>query len=197
MRRGLPKLLPLLALVAWAAPVHAQDHAQTQAQTPIYRCVGEHGEPKFSGQPCGTPVTVPGANADTHASQGHVLGDACPASPGSLRQAIAGAFETRDVNRLAGLILWQGMDEASARAKLRVLADWLKQPLAGIAVASAVAPTLADTSAAPAASVDGGGDGAMAAQPPSGFRISTGGDDGSTRDFGVTESGGCWWLTFQ
>jgi hypothetical protein len=31
-------------------------------------------------------------------------------------------------------------------------------------------------------------------RPPTGFEISTA--DGATRDFGITEFGGCWWLTF-
>lgn len=128
--------------------------------------------------------------------QGSGFGDACAGSPRALRQAIAGAFETHDVNRLAGLILWRGMDQASARATLRSLATWLKQPLTGIAIAYAAGPPFADTGPLSGISAGDPASGMSVASPPSGFEISTGGGDGSSRGFGVTEFGGCWWLTF-
>jgi len=171
----LPKILCLLALSACAPLAHAQ----------IYRCIGAHGEPVFSGQPCGNPAPA-SSNA---AAMGDVFGDVCAASPQALRQAIGEAFTAHDVNRLAGLILWRGMDQASARGTLRSLAEWLKQPLTGIAIARAAGPPFDGLS--PAAS-SGAAD--ATAQPPTGFEISTA--DGATRDFGITEFGGCWWLTF-
>jgi hypothetical protein len=120
---------------------------------------------------------------------GNSLGDVCAASPQALRQAIGDAFTTHDVNRLAGLILWRGMDQASARSTLRSLAEWLKQPLTGVAIARAAGPPFGGLSpAAPASAND------VVMQPPNGFEISTA--DGATRGFGVTEFGGCWWLTF-
>ncbi len=168
--------LCLLALLASAPLAHAQ----------IYRCIGAHGEPVFSGQPCGNPAS---ASSNAAATTGHSFGDVCAASPQALRQAIGEAFTTHDVNRLAGLILWRGMDQASARSTLRSLAEWLKQPLTGVAIARAAGPPF--DGLPPAASV-GAANAAM--QPPTGFEISTA--DGATRDFGVTEFGGCWWLTF-
>ncbi|HXE67087.1 MAG TPA: DUF4124 domain-containing protein [Rhodanobacteraceae bacterium] len=184
------KLLWLLALLACAPLVHAQ-HVQ-----PVYRCIGAHGEPVFSGQPCGIPAPASGTSAPT---QSNTLNAVCAGSPQALRQAIAGAFATRDVNQLAGLILWNGMDQDSARSALRSLATWLKQPLTGIAVARAAGPPFADADAGapPAASTAGPARASsVAASPPTGFDISTGGVDGTTRDFGLVESGGCWWLTF-
>jgi hypothetical protein len=171
----LPKFLCLFALLACTPLAHAQ----------IYHCIGAHGEPVFSGQPCDNPVAASsnGAAADS------AFGDVCAASPQALRQAIGNAFGNRDVNRLAGLILWRGMDEASARSTLRALAAWLQQPLAGIAVVHAPGPPLDGLSTA--ASV---GAAHAAVQAPTGFEISTA--DGATRDFGITEFGGCWWLTF-
>lgn len=178
------------ALLAGAPLAHAQ-HTQ-----PVYRCIGPHGEPVFSGQPCGTPAPAPGMNAS---AQGTGFSAVCAASPEALRQAVAGAFAARDVNQLAGLILWRGMDQGSARATLRSLAAWLKQPLTGIAFMRATGPPLADAGAGPAP-VSGNGTPASAssvsALPPTGFDISTGGVDGANRDFGLVESGGCWWLTF-
>lgn len=183
----LPKILCLFALAACAPLAHAQ------AQ-PVYRCIGAHGEPVFSGQPCGTPAPAASNGAS---AQGGGFGGACAGSPQTLRRAIADAFASHDVNRLSGLILWHGMDQASARNTLRMLSDWLKQPLAGIAIAYGAGPPLADdhaTSAAtagyPVAATS------VVARPPTGFEVSTGGDDGSRRDFGVVKSGGCWWLTF-
>lgn len=122
MRKPVLQCLCLLALTACAPLAHAQ----------IYRCIGAHGEPVFSGQPCGTPAPV---NPGVAGARGEGFGAVCAASPQALRQAIADAFTAHDVNRMAGLILWRGMDQASARATLRHLAEWLKQPLAGIAVA--------------------------------------------------------------
>lgn len=188
MRASLLQCLCLLALLAWAPLAHAQ-HAQS-----VFRCIGAHGEPVFSGQPCGTPASQPGQTANAQAG---AFGGVCAASPRELEQDIAQAFATRDVNRLAGLILWRGMDQAAARATLHGLSMWLKQPLAGIAVdypngpplASAEPPPLEPTGTPTTAP-------GTSAQPPVGFEVSTGGGDGSTRAFGVTEFGGCWWLTF-
>jgi len=171
----LPKVLCLLVLTACAPLARAQ----------IYHCIGAHGEPVFSGQPCGNPAPAPG-NAT---AADNAFGDVCAASPQALRQAIGEAFTTHDVNRLAGLILWRGMDQASARGTLRSLTEWLKQPLTGIAIVHAAGSPF--DGAFPATST-----GAIDAPPPppTGFEIST--SDGATREFGVTEFGGCWWLTF-
>src|SRR6185437_3307885 len=107
------------------------------------------------------------------------------------RQAIGNAFATHDVNRLAGLILWRDLDQASARSTLRSLAEWLKQSLTGIAIARAAGPPFGGADPPPDAST---GAANATLQPPTGFEISTA--EGGTRDFGVTEFGGCWWLTF-
>lgn len=184
------QLLCLLALLACAPLAHAQ-----QAQ-PVYRCIGAHGEPVFSGQPCGTPAPARAANAPT---QGNTFSTVCAGSPQALRQAIAGAFATRDVNQLAGLILWKGMDQNSARATLRALAAWLKQPLTGIAITRAAGPPIAESDPSPVPVSSSGAPASassVAASPPTGFDVSTGGVDGTSRDFGLVESGGCWWLTF-
>ena len=188
---SLPKIVCLLALLACAPLLHAQ------TAQPVYRCIGAHGEPVFSGQPCGTPAPTP---ATSTAPQGTSFSAVCAASPEALRQAITGAFATRDVNQLAGLILWRGMDQSSARATLRALAAWLKQPLTGVAFMHATGPPpLADASAGPppvASMSEPAGTSSAPTPPPTGFDVSTGGVDGTTRDFGLLESGGCWWLTF-
>jgi hypothetical protein len=190
MCTGSAKLLCLLALLA-CAPLALAQHVQ-----PVYRCIGPHGEPVFSGQPCGTPAPASGTNTPV---QGTGFSAVCAASPDALQQAIAGAFTTHDVNQLAGLILWSGMDQGSARATLRSLAAWLKQPLTGIAFTRATGPPPAGTDPdLPPAATTGEPSSASSAtaSPPTGVDVSIGGVDGATRDFGLVESGGCWWLTF-
>jgi len=184
------RTLCLFALLACAPLAHAQ------TAQPVYRCIGAHGEPVFSGQPCGTPAPTPGTSTPV---QGSGFSAVCAASPEALRQAIAGAFAAGDVNQLAGLILWHGMDQGSARSTLRSLAAWLKQPLTGIAFTHAAGPPSTDTDTGPlpaTTSSEPARASSIAALPPTGFDVSTGGVDGTTRDFGVVESGGCWWLTF-
>lgn len=170
MPSWIPQTLCLLVLLA-CVPL-----ARAQTAQHVYHCIGAHGEPVFSGQPCRTPAPSSGGTAALANSS---FGNACAASPQELRQAIAAAFTAHDVNKLAGLILWQGMDQASARAALHGLSAWLKQPLAGVAISYANGPPSADSGPSP---------------PPAGFEVTTG--DSGTRAFGVTESGGCWWLTF-
>lgn len=175
------KLLCLFALVACTPAAHAQ----------VYRCIGAHGEPVFSGQPCGNPAPPPGSTAQ--GSDG--FGAVCAASPMELREGIADAFFRHDVNRLAGMLLWQGFSQGSARATLQSLAEWLRQPLIGIAVAYATGPPDAGDPPVPATALSPPA-GATSTGPPVGFEVSTGGGNGSTRTFGIVETEGCWWLTF-
>lgn len=182
------QILCLLVLALCAPLAHAQ------ATQPVYRCIGAQGEPVFSGQPCGTPAPQPGAAT---ATQSGAFGGTCPGSPGALRQAIAQAFAAHDVNLLAGLLLWRGMGQASTRTTLASLSAWLKQPLTGITVAGTAEPP-PNAEGVPANSISSAGPASAAstAHPPTGYTVSTGGVDGRTRDFGIIESGGCWWLTF-
>ncbi len=189
MRAGILKSFCLLALLASAPLAHAQL---------VYRCIGEHGEPVFSGQPCGTPAPSPGATAAAPAGTAGGLGGVCAASPRSLRDEVAAAFQRNDVNLLSGLILWNGTAQSSARATLRSLSAMLKEPLVGITLASgadppADAPASSSTAAGPVQA-------ASVAPPPSGLVVTTqpagsGTEGGQTRDFGLAEVGGCWWLT--
>lgn len=117
MRTWSINFLCLIALAACAPLARAQ----------VYHCIGKHGEPVFSGQPCGTPARPPGQNA---IAPGRTFADTCAGSPQELRQAITRSFALHDVNRLAGLILWRDMDQASAQATLR-LARCMAEATAG------------------------------------------------------------------
>lgn len=185
--RLLSTTLMWLALIACAPLVHAQ------AAQPVYRCIGAHGEPEFSGQPCATPAP-PATAGSASLSIGAGPGSACAASPAVLRQAIAQAFAARDVNRLTGLMLWRGVDQASARAVMRSLSAFMQRPLTGIADVRAGGAAPPDALPAPAATAPPAG-GSGSAPPPVAFAVSTGGVEGSTRDFSLAERGGCWWLT--
>lgn len=169
----------LLALLVCAPLAHAQ----------VYRCIGAQGEPVFSGEPCGMPA--PAANATGQVTS---FAGVCAQSPQALRSEVATAFTRHDVNRLAGLILWQGMDQASARATLRSFHDWLQQPLLGIAIAYATGPPIGDYGQVPRYDARQAAS-ALDIPPPApiGFEISTAND---TRTFGIAAFGGCWWLTF-
>ncbi len=175
-------MLPALCLLAWWAGACA---ARTHA--PIYHCVGAHGEPVFSGQPCGTPAPPP----DATGSPGPGAGDHCATSPGALRQALGQAFVTQDVNRLAGLIIWRDLDQAAARRQLEALAAWLHQPLTGITPLPTGAPPPAATWSSPVTPPAASTTGTL----PIGYAVATAGAS-ATRDFGVRQQGGCWWLTF-
>lgn len=188
-------ILPALALLLLACALPAN------AQQAIFRCVGAHGEPVFSGQPCGTPVPASSAAGAASTVGAGRFGGRCAATPEALRQAIARAFATHDVNQLAGLLVWRGVGQAAARARLQSLAGWLREPLSGITTIYANGPpplivrsTDANPGAAAAAALPSSG--STAGDEPGGFVVATGGGAGNTRDFGVVQSGGCWWLTF-
>jgi hypothetical protein len=179
------------------SPATAQSPAQAPSTNRIYRCIGDHGEPAFSGQPC----TAPGPQASTgatHPPDAGALGGFCATTPAELRDRIATAFQRDDVNLLAGSILWDGTGQSSARETLRSLAAFLKQPLVGIAVASAASvagpalPRSLSTTALPAI--------AASTPAPTGIVVTTqppgsGAQGPDTRDFGMTQLGDCWWLT--
>ncbi|HEU0276820.1 MAG TPA: hypothetical protein VFQ95_03225 [Rhodanobacteraceae bacterium] len=158
----------------------------------IYRCVGAQGEPAFSGEPCGAPAST----ASTAGTRGSGFGDHCAASPDALRHAIGQAFATHDVNRLAGLIVWRGIDQASARSELRQLATWLQQALTGITVIYAGGVPPGDTSASATTDTDAQpATDSSAGRVPVGLLVSTSAS-ANPRDFGIAPMGRCWWLSF-
>lgn len=183
MRSWFSRFLCLCALVALAPLAQAQ----------IYHCIGPHGEQVYTDQPCASPAPSAVSNpaADT------AFGNVCPGSPTGLRRAVSNAFDTHDVNSLAGLILWRGIGQGAAIDRLRSLKAWLKQPVTDIALVQGASPPYAGD-ASPDTIYASNGQAIVVAPSlqPVGLRVSTGGANGSTRDFGISEFGGCWWLTF-
>lgn len=166
------------------------------AHADVHRCFGANGEPVFTDQPCGAQDHSPGASANGLApvetasapEAGDLASAACPASPQALRDRIAAAFAGHDPNLIAGMLDWRGYDHDSASASMRELRDWLKQPLAGIQLQGPPDPSGAQP-----------GDADYSAPNPTGVTVTTqprGGEASAARSFGISNSGGCWWLGF-
>jgi hypothetical protein len=165
------------------------------APAQIHRCVGAQGEPVFTDQPCGSAeLSVEVASgAPGHGDQpdttdaipdssGTRIAATCPHSPQEVRDRIAVAFNDDNPNALAGLFDWRGFSHTGADATLKEFARWLKHPLIGVQFSGA-----ADPSGARPDDLD------YAPISPSGLTVLTPSD---ARSFGMTEKGGCWWLSF-
>lgn len=190
--RRLPALL-CLALLVRIAP--------TIAQTDIHRCIGANGGAVFTDQPCAAlqatpvkPAAAPAANTQSTAPP-PVL---CAADSGELRRSVIDAFASRDANRLAGLMLWNGYGRGAAITDIRSLTGLMKQPLLDIDMPGAPA---AAASVLAAASIDD----PFAANPPPAPPPANGqlvlhvaGNDGSGSPrelrFDIVRQAGCLWL---
>jgi hypothetical protein len=191
------RIIPIPGLVLFAVfcvmhPAYAQ----------VHRCLGASGEPVFTDQPCGTQEPSIGvadsadgaAPADevvtgnANGVQGAGTNAACPRSPQALRERIALAFNGDDPNALAGLIDWRGYDRHGANARMREFGRWVKQPLIGVQFNGPPDPSGALPD-----------DADYAAPDPWGVTVLTqprGEDFTRSRNFGVMQRGGCWWLSF-
>jgi len=176
-----------LVLLARALPV--------QAQTEIHRCIGANGTAVFTDQPCANLQATPVSSAATPAL------DAAPATPppilcaaslGQLRQSVVDAFASRDANRLAGLMLWEGYGRGAAIADIRALGELMKQPLLDVDIPG-------DNEPVPAAS--GNDPYAVATAPPvDQLVLHTSGNAGAApREirFGIARQAGCLWLRYR
>ncbi|HET9835058.1 MAG TPA: DUF4124 domain-containing protein [Rhodanobacteraceae bacterium] len=171
------------------------------AQAQIHRCTGARGEPVFTDQPCGAAelavnpssskldsndqTDIPDTAAD---SGGTLIAATCPHSPEQVRDRIRIAFNDDNPNALAGLFDWRGFSHRSADAQLEEFGRWLKHPLVDVQFSGAM-----DPSGAQPDDLD------YAPQNPSGLTVLTQSARDTTpdaRSFGMTESGGCWWLSF-
>ena len=181
---------PCLILLACAAPA--------AAQAPIHRCIGTNGGAVFTDQPCAalqaTPVspgTQPGNVTAPPAAPPPIL---CAAGPGELRQSVIDAFASRDANRMAGLMLWDGYGRGAAIADIRSLAELMKQPLLDVDIPDGSAP------AQNASTDDPFAEAAAHPAPSAGDQLvlHTGGNEGSGNPrelrFRIVRQAGCLWL---
>ncbi|WP_108471941.1 DUF4124 domain-containing protein [Rhodanobacter thiooxydans] len=181
-------ILPCLILLACTAPA--------AAQTPIHRCIGASGGAVFTDQPCAalqaTPVNpnAPSAQATSPAAPSPVL---CAASPDELRRSVIAAFASRDANRMAGLMLWDGYGRGVVTADIRSLAELMKQPLLDVDLPDGAAPATASTGIPPITDTP-------PAPPSDGNQLvlHTAGNDGSGSPrelrFDLVHQAGCLWL---
>jgi len=186
-RFALPFRLILLACTAPAA-----------AQAPIHRCIGANGGAVFTDQPCtalqATPVRPNAPSAQAAAPLATPPPILCAASPGELRRSVIDAFASRDANRLAGLMLWDGYGRGAAIADIRSLAELMKQPLLDVDIPDGAAPAAAaSTDAAPVADTA-----PTARSPGERLVLHTAGNDGSGSPrelhFDIVRQAGCLWL---
>lgn len=185
------RLAALLALILLLAT------APAAAQSPIHRCIGANGGAVFTDQPCAalqaSPVSpnAPPGPAAVRLAPPPVL---CAASPEQLRQGVIDAFASRDANRLAGLMLWEGYGRGAVIADIRSLAELMKQPLLDVAMPDGDAPATAASTNTPPST-----DSVPAAPSSTGqLVLHVGGNDGSgtLRElrFDLVRQAGCLWL---
>jgi len=174
--------------------------APATAQEGVHRCIGADGTPLFTDQPCAalkaTPVqaapkanTAAAPNAPAPSAPPPIL---CAATVAELRQSVTDAFATRDPNRLAGLMLWEGAGRNAVVSDIRSLGALMKRPLLDFGEQNAAEQASGSDPDAPPAE--------RPAQPPAEHQlvVHTASDDASgepkeTR-FDIVRRSGCLWL---
>ncbi len=185
--RTLPAVLFIIGLSAIPsrAPMAMATAAQPQPQS-IHRCIGRDGEPVFTAKPCADESLVMApALAGSAALAGPSM-HVCPLSPQELRDRVAAALQERDVNKLAGLMLWNGDTQRGAEDVLRRLTILVRQPINDLALAPALVNVPMSASVPAPASTIGVSDGPL--------QLNITAEDGSRAAFALSDSDGCWWL---
>lgn len=179
------------------------------AQDGIHRCIGPDGNPLFTDQPCAalqaTPVNPPSASsAASPTAQGSLNASStatpaitCATSVGQLRQSMVDAFATRDPNRLAGLMIWNGYGRNAVVADIRSLGQLMQRPLLDIS-----APGDGESPPSGAGQGAGASDDRPASPQGAGesdqLIVHTASDDGSGTPresrFSIVRRSGCLWL---
>ncbi len=193
--------ITLLLLVLLAALIGRPSHAQ---DADIHRCVDHAGHPVFTDRACADLDATPALPGDDAAPDASPLpgedrsAHLCAATLDALRQQIVDAFATRDPNRLAGLMLWDGYSRRGVVDQIRALGVLMQQPLLDVAddgpSRTVQTASLDDASRPLATDVDA----APAEGNPAALALVTGPHDASgastsTRFALVTQSG-CLWL---
>lgn len=120
------------SFAAWALGTSL---AMAGQQATVHRCIGNHGEIAYSGQPCasmGNSVAPRPDNAGYRNFFQH-----CAVTKDDLIDRVAAAFDTGDVNLFGGLFLWRGMGSRNAYRQMSKLNELLQKPLIGIDLVSA------------------------------------------------------------
>lgn len=180
-------LLPLLIL-SWmlAAPARANG---------LHQCVDARGNPVFTDQPCaaiGAGERRDPAAATPASDTGRLRARVCARSPDELLRDLRIAIAADDVNQIAALYHWPGIDDAESEQILKRLAQIAGRPLesADLLRSGLPPPTFAGTSQAAAPPL----------APPTGIAITqTRPEPGAPplrTAFALVQNVGCWWLRF-
>ncbi len=166
--------------------------AQQVLPQPVFRCLGPDGSVLFSGTPCSDDSLARGAWPAPTSSSGAPPGlHLCPLDADQLRQRVGAAFIAQDVNRLAGLMLWDGYGMRGARARMQ---QWMRVMQAGLVAVTLAGTEPAEDFFAPTPTQpDVAGDASDAGNAdPAALRVDL--DDGQQLDFAIVQAHGCWWL---
>lgn len=174
------------------------------AQDGIHRCIGPDGNPLFTDQPCAalqaTPVNAPPPTATKPAAGPSDILTAtppvttCATSVGELRQSMVDAFATRDPNRLAGLMIWNGYGRNAVVADIRSLGALMQRPLLDIRTSDDDDPAPADSTS----TLSDREAQRQSAAASDQLIVHTASNDGSGTPresrFGIVRRSGCLWL---
>ena len=194
------RTITLLSLLTLACVAHA---ARIEG-TGIRRCTSPDGSILYTDRDCasfGATDRLPPPGSQRRGSGGAIASSKgvvtagtrpeCAASPDALVRSLGVAWQSRDVNQVAGLVNWHGTGSGTAHRVLRQLRDALKQePLDITLEAPPVWSEIPDPY---------GGPSTFAEQPGSTptnvrvDRVDAEGWDDSLR-FGLRRDLGCYWL---
>lgn len=187
--------LLLLSTLAFAAPPLAAD-----AGYAIRRCTSPDGSIVYTDRACASfnaTDRLPPPGSHDHANGGHTVASSkgvqsagtrpeCPGSPSALVASLGAAWQSHDVNRVAGLVDWRGTGSGTAHRVLRQLRAAVAEQALDIALeAPPVYTGVADPYGGATLNV------AAAGAEPTNVRVDHEGD--STR-FGLSRDHGCFWL---
>lgn len=127
----------MLALAAAGAFMAAPPPVQAQAQPAVRRCIAADGTQVFTDRRCadiGASESIrrpPPASGATLGPGGlrRAARPACARTVEELVHELTFAFDTRDVNRLAGVYHWPGASAESANRMMDRLGRLVERPL--------------------------------------------------------------------